>query len=82
MAENNYQKALHERVSQQFGADIRDAVYQLVKEEALKSWKNGINEGLKRANGKLPKAAPVHAKGTALEGGKLKAVEAAPAASH
>ncbi len=79
MAENNYQKALRERVSQQFGADIRDAVYQLVKEEALKSWKNGINEGLKRANGKLPKAAPVDTNGSALHNGKLKPVEAAPA---
>jgi hypothetical protein len=79
MAENNYQKALRERVFQQFGADIRDAVYQLVKEEALKSWKNGINEGLKRAHAKPAKAAPVYTNGTALENGKLKPVEGAPA---
>ncbi len=88
MAEKtNYQEELKERVTRlcyDVGVEPErvQTVFEFVKQESLKSWKNGINEGLKRVTGKPPKAAPVYANGSALQNGKLKPVEAAPASKH
>ena len=73
MAEN-YQKALRERICERFSTDICDEVYELVKEEALTSWKNGIQEGLKRASRPGPKRNQTYTRGSALSNGKLKPV--------
>ncbi len=68
----NYNAELWERVLAHFqaGPTSVEEIYAFVKEESLRSWKNGL-EAAKRRSGF---SRPAQIKGTALANGRLKPV--------
>lgn len=75
--ESSYHVELKHRMREYFdgGSEVTfEDIYAFVKEEALRSWKNGLEAGKKRAV-QRPNRPSAYVKGSALATGRLRRVQ-------